>query len=147
MFEPTIILHEAYLTAEPERKTTKNGDPFLMMRFASNGRRKNKQTGQWDNTITVFATVFEFDLGMIETYARELHMKMPVRIEGNLRLSASLDRNGQPRTDVTIEYPKITKILPKTKQQQPIQSQQQSAWGQPTDNWASNEFGDNGGFC
>lgn len=144
MNDPTIILPFARLTAEPERKTTKNGKPYLLLRFAANGSHKNRQTNQWENDPTIYATVFEFDQRQAETYVTELHKGTPVRIEGQVKLSATQDRNGQPRVDVTINYPTITRVLPKAKQQsQPQQSQaSQSAWGQPQDPWGS-DFGGN----
>lgn len=146
MNDPRITLPLARLVADPERKQTRNGTPYLLLRFAANGSHKNRQTNQWENDPTIYATVFEFDQRQAETYMTELHKGTPVRIEGQVKLSATQDRNGQPRVDVTINYPTITRVLPKAKQQsqqQPQQSQpSQSAWGQSQDPWGG-DFGGN----
>lgn len=122
MNDPHIILPSARLVADPEQKQTKNGTPYLLIRVAANGTHKDKQTGQWVDHDTMFATIFEYDQRLAATYMQSLHKGTPVRVEGDLKWSTGTDRNGQPRTDFTINYAAITMVLPKAKQQQ---SQQQ----------------------
>lgn len=135
MNDPHIILPSARLVADPEQKQSKKGTPYLLIRIAANGSHKDKQTGQWINHDTMFATIFEHDQGLAATYMQTLHKGTPVRIEGDLKWSAGTDRNGQPRTDFTINHATITMVLKKTKTQQSTpqqQQQQQSAdWGNP----------------
>lgn len=119
MNDPHIILPSARLVAEPERKQSKNGTPYLLIRVAANGSHKDKQTGQWIDHDTMFATIFEHDQRRADSYMQSLHKGTPVRVEGDLTWSAGSDRNGQPRTDFTINYATITMVIPKPKPQQP----------------------------
>nr|UVN09009.1 MAG: single-strand binding protein family protein [Bacteriophage sp.] len=134
MNDPHIILPSARLVAEPEQKQTKNGTPYLLIRVAANGSHKDKQTGQWIDHDTMFATIFEYDQRLAATYLQSLHKGTPVRVEGDLKWSTGTDRNGQPRTDFIIDYATISLALKKTKNhqstpQQPTPQQQAANWG------------------
>lgn len=130
MNDPHIILPSARLVSEPEQKQSKNGTPYLLIRVAANGSHKDKQTGQWVDHDTMFATIFEYDQRLAATYIQSLHKGTPVRVEGDLKWSASTDRNGQPRTDFTINYATINLVLRKAKTpQQPTPQQQAANWG------------------
>lgn len=130
MNDPHIILPNARLTTNPERKQTKNGTPYLLVRVAANGSHRDKQTGQWIDHDTMFATIFEYDQELAATYIQSLHKGTPVRVEGNLKWSTGTDRNGQPRTDFIIDYATISMVLRKTKTpQQPTPQQQAANWG------------------
>lgn len=131
MNDPHIILPSARLVADPEQKQSKNGTPYLLIRVAANGSHKDKQTQQWVDHDTMFATIFEYDQRLAATYIQTLHKGTPVRVEGDLKWSTGTDRNGQPRTDFTINYATITMVLKKAKNQQPTQQQQAASWGQP----------------
>lgn len=129
MNDPHIILPSARIVAEPEPKQSKDGTPYLLIRVAANGLHRDKQTGQWVNHDTMFATIFESDQRLATTYIQELHKGTPVRIEGDLKWSADTDRNGQPRTDFTIKHATITLVLKKAKAQQSTPQQQADNWG------------------
>ena len=134
MNDPHIILPAARLVSDPEQKQTKNGTPYLLIRVAANGSHRDKQTQQWVDHDTMFATIFEYDQRLAATYLQELHKGTPVRVEGDLKWSAGTDRNGQPRTDFTINYATITMVLKKAKTpqsapQQPTPQQQAANWG------------------
>lgn len=134
MNDPHIILPSARLTAEPEQKQSKNGTPYLLIKVAANGSHKDKQTGQWINHDTMFATIFEYDQRLAATYLQTLHKGTPVRVEGDLKWSTGTDRNGQPRTDFIIDYATISLVLKKAKNQQstpqqPTPQQQAANWG------------------
>lgn len=118
MNDPHIILPSARLVADPEQKQSKNGTPYLLIRVAANGSHKDKQTQQWVDHDTMFATIFEYDQRLATTYLQELHKGTPVRVEGDLKWSSGTDRNGQPRTDFTINYATISMVLQKAKTQQ-----------------------------
>lgn len=124
MNDPHIVLPTARLVAEPESKQTKNGTPYLLLKAAANGSHKDKQTGQWVDHDTMFATIFEYDQRLAATYIQTLHKGTPVRIEGDLKWSADTDRNGQPRTDFIIEHATINLVLKKAKAQQSTPQQQ-----------------------
>lgn len=134
MNDPHIILPSARLTAEPEQKQSKNGTPYLLIKVAANGSHKDKQTGQWINHDTMFASIFEYDQRLAATYLQTLHKGTPVRVEGDLKWSTGTDRNGQPRTDFIIDYATISLVLKKAKNQQstpqqPTPQQQAANWG------------------
>lgn len=129
MNDPHIILPSARIVAEPEPKQSKNGTPYLLIRVAANGSHKDKQTGQWVDHDTMFATIFESDQRLAATYLQELHKGTPVRIEGDLKWSADTDRNGQPRINFIIEHATINLVLKKAKAQQSTPQQQATNWG------------------
>lgn len=136
MNDPHIVLPSARLVADPESKQTKNGTPYLLIRVAANGSHKDKQTGQWIDHDTMFATIFEFDQRLAATYIQNLHKGTPVRVEGDLKWQTGTDRNNQPRTDFIIDYATIGLVLKKAKSQQstpqqPAPQQQAANWGQP----------------
>lgn len=134
MNDPHIILPSARLVADPEQKQTKNGTPYLYIRVAANGIHKDKQTGQWVNHDTMFATIFEYDQRLAATYTQSLHKGTTVRVEGDLKWQAGTDRNGQPCISFTINYATISLVLKKAKAQQatpqqPTPQQQTANWG------------------
>lgn len=134
MNDPHIILPSARLVAEPEQKQSKNGTPYLLIRVAANGSHKDKQTGQWVDHDTMFASIFEYDQRLAATYIQSLHKGTPVRVEGDLKWQTGTDRNGQPRTDFTVNYATISLVLKKAKtqqstQQQPAPQREADPWG------------------
>lgn len=129
MNDPHIILPNARLIADPEQKQTKNGTPYCLIKVAANGSHKDKQTGQWIDHDTMFATIFEYDQRLAATYVQELHKGTPVRVEGDLKWSTDTDRNGQPRTDFIINYATVSLVLKKSKTKQPTTQQQAANWG------------------
>ena len=131
MNDPHIILPKARLVAEPEQRQSKNGTPYCLIRVAANGGHKDKNTQQWIDHDTMFATIFEHDQRLAATYLQSLHKGTPVRVEGDLKWSTGTDRNGQPRTDFTINCATITMILPKAKQQQSQPQPQSTNYAPP----------------
>lgn len=134
MNDPHIILPSARLVADPEMKQTKNGTPYILIRVAANGSHKDKQTQQWVDHDTMFATIFEYDQRLAATYMQSLRKGTPVRVEGDLKWQTGTDRNNQPRTDFTVNYATISLVLKKAKTQQatpqqPTPQQQAANWG------------------
>lgn len=124
MNDPRITLPLARLTADPERKQTRNGTPYMLIRVAATGGHMDKTTKQWVNHDTMWVTIFEYDLRLAETYERMLHKGTPVRVEGVLKWKTDTDNQGQPRTDFIIEHAAITLAILKVKNQQTQQTQQ-----------------------
>lgn len=118
MNDPHITLPLAHLVADPERRQTKNGAEYCIIRVAANGGHKDKNTKQWVNHNTMFFTIFEYDNRRMNSYMQSLHKGTPVRVEGDLKTSEGTDRNGQVRTGFTIPYATITMVIPKADQQQ-----------------------------
>lgn len=124
MNDPRITLPIARLAADPERKQTRNGTPYMLIRVAATGGHIDKGTKQWVDHDTMWATIFEYDLRLAETYERMLRKSTPVRVEGVLKWKTGTDNQGQPRTDFVIEHATISLAMLKAKNQQPQQTQQ-----------------------
>lgn len=124
MNDPTITLPLARLAADPERKQTRNGTPYMLIRVAATGGHMDKTTKQWVNHDTTWATIFEYDMRLAETYGRMLRKGTPVRVEGVLKWKTDTDNQGQPRTDFIIEHATISLAMLKAKDQQTQQTQQ-----------------------
>lgn len=124
MNDPRITLPLARLAADPERKQTRNGTTYMIIRVAATGGHVDKTTKQWVNHDTMWATIFEYDLRLAETYERMLCKGTPVRVEGVLKWGTGIDNQGQPRTDFIIEHATISLAMLKAKNQQTQQAQQ-----------------------
>lgn len=138
MNDPRITLPLARLAADPERKQTRNGAPYLLIRVAATGGHMGKTTKQWVDHDTMWATIFEYDTRLAETYERMLRKGTPVRVEGTLKWKTGTDNNGQPRTDFIIEHATISLAMLKAKNQQAMQSAQpaQPQAGTASDQWS-----------
>lgn len=124
MNDPRITLPLARLASDPERKQTRNGTPYMLIRVAATGGKMDKTTKQWVNHDTMWASIFEYDTRLAETYGRMLRKGTPVRVEGVLKWKTGTDNNGQPSTDFIIEHATISLVMLKAKNQQPQQTQQ-----------------------
>ena len=124
MNDPRITLPLARLAADPERKQARNGTPYLLIRVAATGGHMGKNTKQWVDHDTMWATIFEYDVRLAETYERMLRKGTPVRVEGVLKWKTGTDNQGQPRTDFIIEHATISLAMLKAKTQQTQQDQQ-----------------------
>ena len=83
------------LTRDPELRSTAGGMAVLGFGVAVNDRRKNQQTGQWEDYPNfVDCTMFG---NRAEALSRILHKGMKVAIEGKLRYSSWEDKNGGSR--------------------------------------------------
>lgn len=147
MNDPRITLPLARLSADPERKQTRNGSPYLLIRVAATGGHMNKHTKQWVDHDTMWATIFEYDQRLTETYERMLRKGTPVRVDGVLKWKTGTDNQGQPRTDFIIEHATISLAMLKAKKQQPQQDQQPGTQWPVTDTFgptdSSNQMSDN----
>ena len=124
MNDTRITLPLARLAADPKRKQTRNGTPYMLIRVAATGGHMDKTTKQWVDHDTMWATIFEYDLRLAETYERMLYKSTPVRVEGVLKWKIDTDNQGQPRTDIIIEHATISLAMLKAKNQQTQQTQQ-----------------------
>jgi single-strand DNA-binding protein len=89
------------LTREPEIRAFSNGGKVAKFGFAVNNRKKNPQTGQWEDE-PVFVDVDAFNRGetgkqadLVEQY---LHKGNQVFIEGHLKLDQWTSQDGQKRS-------------------------------------------------
>lgn len=88
------------LTRSPELKTTPGGMAVLQMGIAVNGRRKNSQTGQWEDVPNYF------DLTMFGNRAQAVSQYLgkgtKVMVDGELRWRSWQDQNGNNRSKVEV---------------------------------------------
>jgi single-strand DNA-binding protein len=87
------------LTRDPELRSTASGLPVLGFGVAVNDRRKNQQTGEWEDypnfvDCTMFGT-------RAEAVSRFLSKGSKVAIEGKLRWS-QWERDGQKRSKIEV---------------------------------------------
>ena len=112
------------LTRDPVLRSTSGGMSVLSMGVAVNDRRKNQQTGQWEDypnfvDCTLFGT-------RGEKLAQYLAKGSKVAIEGKLRYS-SWDKDGQRRSKLEVIVDEIELMSQKQGQQAPQGYQQQYA--------------------
>lgn len=87
------------LTRDPEMRATNSGMQVLGFGVAVNDRRKNPQTGEWEDYPNfVDCTMFG---NRAEAVSRFLAKGMKVAIEGKLRYS-SWERDGQKRSKLEV---------------------------------------------
>jgi len=105
------------LTRDPEVRTFANGGKVAKIGFAVNNRRKNPQTGQWEDE-PVFLDVEAFNRGetgrtadLIEQY---LHKGNQAFIEGHLRLDQWTSQDGQKRQKLVIVVDNVQFLEPRS---------------------------------
>lgn len=87
------------LTRDPEVRTTASGMPIMSMGVAVNDRRKNNQTGEWEDYANfIDCTMFGSRAQNIQQY---LSKGTKVLIEGKLRWS-QWERDGQKRSKIEV---------------------------------------------
>lgn len=87
------------LTREPEVRQTAGGLPVMQLGVAVNDRRRNQQTGEWEDypnfvDCSLFGT-------RAESLAQFLHKGSKVAIEGKLRYT-QWERDGQKRSKIEV---------------------------------------------
>ena len=112
------------LTRDPDTRQTASGMPILTFGVASNERRKNKQTGEWEDYPNFI------DCTVMGNYANSLSQNlrkgMKVAIEGRLRYSSWQGKDGQKRSKLEVIADEVEYSKP---QQQPIQNNYHAAQG------------------
>ena len=112
------------LTRDPELRATQGGMQVLGFGVAVNDRRRNQQTGEWEDYPNfVDCTMFG---NRAESMGRILHKGMKVAIEGKLRYS-SWDKDGQRRSKLEVIVDEIELMSQKQGQQAPQAYQQAPA--------------------
>ena len=87
------------LTRDPELRATASGMPVLGLGVAVNDRRKNQQTGEWEDYPNfIDCTMFG---ARAEALSRYLNKGTKVSIEGKLRWS-QWEREGQKRSKIEV---------------------------------------------
>ena len=92
------------LTRDPELRTTSGGMAVLSLGVAVNDRRKNQQTGEWEDVPNfIDCTMFG---SRAEAVSRYLSKGSKVCIEGRLRWS-QWERDGEKRSKVEVVVDEI----------------------------------------
>lgn len=98
------------LTREPELRRTANGMAVLNIGIAVNDRRKNPQSGEWEDypnflTCVMFGT-------RAESVSGYLHKGSKVAIEGKLRFS-QWEKDGQKRSKIEVMIDDLELLTPR----------------------------------
>ena len=93
---PQITITEATLVADPEIRYTGNGTAVASFRVASNSRRKNQQTGQWEDGDTTFLSVSAWE-GLGENIAADFKKGQKITVTGQLK-QRDYEKDGVKRT-------------------------------------------------
>ncbi len=88
------------LTRDPEVSALPSGTSVCSLRIACNGRRKNNESGQWEDQANYFDVTVWGQQG--ENCAKFLHKGRPVAIDGRLRWREWTSADGQKRQAVDI---------------------------------------------
>src|ERR1700680_2022815 len=93
------------LTRDPEVRVFSNGGKVAKFGFAVNNRKKNMQTGQWEDE-PVFVDVDAFNRGergkKADLVEQSLHKGNQVFIEGHLKLDQWTAQDGQKRSRLLV---------------------------------------------
>lgn len=116
------------LTRDPELRATAGGVQVLSFGVAVNDRRRNPQTGEWEDypnfmDCTMFGT-------RAETVSRYLSKGSKVAIEGKLRYS-SWERDGQRRSKLEVVVSEIEFLSRSRQDGQGGRAPQQDGQGSP----------------
>lgn len=89
------------LTRDPELRSTPGGMAILNMRMAVNDRRKNQQTGEWEDSPNYVDVILFGSRG--ESLSRFLSKGSKIAVEGKLRWSEWQDKNtGDKRSKLEV---------------------------------------------
>lgn len=110
------------MTREPEIRRTASGMAIMNMGIAVNDRRKNQQTGEWED-VPNFIDCVMFGT-RAESVSRFLHKGSKVAIDGKLRYS-SWEKDGQRRSKIEVLVDDLELLTPKNQAPaaQPIEVQ------------------------
>ncbi len=106
------------LTRDPELRSTASGMPVLSMGVAVTDRKKNQQSGEWEDVPNyIDCTLFG---ARAESVAKYLSKGSKVAIEGKLRWS-QWEKDGQKRSKIEVIVDDI-EFMSQNQQQKPAES-------------------------
>ena len=115
------------LTRDPEMRSSQSGMGILTFGMAVNDRRRNSQTGEWEDYANFVDCVL---FGNRADYlSRTLHKGIKVVVEGKLRYS-SWERDGQRRSKLEVVVDDLDFISPRQQQGQGGYGQQGGGYQQ-----------------
>ncbi|MBL3699263.1 single-stranded DNA-binding protein [Leucobacter luti] len=148
---------EGFIATDPVQGTTQAGKPYLQVSVAHNERRKNQQSGQWENAKDqagndivswIRATFWEDEA---TAFASQLSKGTLVTLRGRGRVVAYIDKGGEARGQLEVLWPKCAVVLRKPAQGHQVgfgggSPQGQSEWAQPPVNTPQTGAQGFGGF-
>ena len=120
-----VVVLAGNTTKDMEVRRTPSGMPVVMFGLAVNERKRNPQTGEWDDVANFFdVTAFG---ERWEKLAQFVPKGSKVTVKGKLRYS-TWEKDGQRRSKVDVV---ADEIEPPAKNKQPQQSHQSYGYSQP----------------
>jgi len=136
-----VVVLVGNLTRDPELKVVGQGTSICNLRIAVNDRKKNQQTGEWEDVPNYF-TVAVFGK-TAENCAQWLYRGARITVEGRLRWR-SWEKDGQKREAITVDANSI--VFPPKRddqgggyQQQAPAQQQTAPSADPTAGWGEDD--------
>lgn len=112
------------LTRDPELRSTASGMPVLSMGVAVTDRKKNQQSGEWEDVPNyIDCTLFG---ARAESVAKYLSKGSKVAIEGKLRWS-QWEKDGQKRSKIEVIVDDI-EFMSQNAQQKPAESHNEDVY-------------------
>lgn len=112
------------LTRDPEQRVTQGGTSILTFGVAVNDRRRNPQTGEWEDYPNFIDCVMFGNRA--EALGKILAKGMKVAIEGKLRWS-QWERDGQKRSKIEVIVDEVELLSQQQQKGQGTASRQQAA--------------------
>lgn len=103
---PTIIIEGATIVADPELRFTPNGKPVVNFRVASNSRRFNRETNEWEDGDATFLTCNLWG-DAAQNVADSVHKGTRVNVTGRLKQRQYQTKDGQDRTVFEVEVQEV----------------------------------------
>jgi single-strand DNA-binding protein len=102
------------LTRDPEIRRTQTGMAIMSLGIAVNDRRKNNQTGEWEDYANfIDCTMFGTRAEAVSNY---LHKGSKVGIDGKLRYSTWENKDGQKRSKLEVIVDDLELLSPRNSQ-------------------------------
>jgi len=120
------------IVADPELRFFNDGNAVVNFRIACNGRKKNRETGQWENGDTTFLTCSAFN-GLAENIAQQFGKGKKITVSGQLK-QREYEKDGQKRTVFEVAVNEASEPVAKFNNNDGPQEQQGSGFGQAQNN-------------
>ena len=139
---------ECRLAADPELRFSQSGTAVARMRVVASDRRKNEQTGEWEDADTLWLDVTAFNK-LAENLVESVQKGDLLIVHGKLKTDEWQDReSGQQRSKITMIADSVGaslqfRVLPHAgathAQRAPAPVQQAYGGGQSTRPWGSDQ--------
>ena len=117
------------LVADPELKFTPSGAAVTNFRIACGSRRKNRDTGEWEDGDTTFLTINAWK-GLAENIAHQFTKGQKITVDGRLKQRTYQTREGENRTVFEVEADEVAAPVSKFNDEKPSGGFGQSAFAE-----------------